>query len=153
MRKIFFCLIAFIMFSGCTQQGRQNPQEAQESTACFPNGKCISIEVADSADEREQGLMFRRNLSPGTGVLFVFESPGQHGFWMKNTLIPLDIIWMDAQGIIVGIFENAQPCGTEYCPIMAPELNASLAVEVNAGMVQENRIQEGERVILRYNKE
>ena len=59
------------------------------------NNQDIRVEIADSADERERGLMFRESLDANTGMLFIFDDRGVLNFWMKNTLIPLDIIFID----------------------------------------------------------
>ncbi len=99
----------------------------------------ITVEIADSAEEHAIGLMFRTELAENTGMLFVFDDMQQRGFWMKNTKIPLDIIFIDPEGIIVDIKENFQPCTTEQCEIYfsAP---AQYVLEVNAGFVKNHTI-------------
>ena len=69
----------------------------------------FSIEVADDGQERAQGLMFRTELAPASGMLFVYDSPRQPSFWMKNTLIPLDMIFADATGTVTRIQADAVP--------------------------------------------
>lgn len=64
---------------------------------------CFSVELARTTQEHEQGLMYRTELAPHEGMLFIFDSPGIYSFWMKNTLIPLDIIWLDDQKYIKDI--------------------------------------------------
>src|SRR5688500_8545456 len=74
----------------------QPPQEASEPRVVFPDGFVVRTEVAADDELRAQRLMFRDHLRPGTGMLFFFRTDDDYPFWMKNTLIPLDIIWIDA---------------------------------------------------------
>jgi uncharacterized membrane protein (UPF0127 family) len=69
----------------------------------------VAVEVADDDARRERGLMFRRDLAEDRGMLFVFGTEGEHPFWMKDTLIPLDMIFIDSASRITGIVERAQP--------------------------------------------
>lgn len=69
----------------------------------------FAVEVADDTQERAQGLMFRTELAPASGMLFVYDSPRQPSFWMKNTLIPLDMIFADATGTVTRVQANAVP--------------------------------------------
>lgn len=105
----------------------------QHKEVCIEE-KCFDIlRVADSDEERAQGLMNVESLPMNEAMLFVFPESGRHGFWMKNTLIPLDIIWIDSNGIVVDISYNALPCLAE-CPIMYPSANAKYVLEVKAGL-------------------
>lgn len=69
----------------------------------------VAVELADTPDERAQGLMFRRALAPGHGMLFIYESPQPVAFWMKNTLIPLDMLFIDPNGRVAHVHEGAVP--------------------------------------------
>jgi uncharacterized protein len=72
----------------------------------------FTVEVADDADERALGLMNRPKMATGAGMLFVYAEPKKAGFWMKNTLIPLDMIFADATGTVTRVHENARPLDT-----------------------------------------
>jgi hypothetical protein len=76
----------------------------------WPGGsESFAVEVADEPQERSRGLMFRESLDPAAGMLFVYESPRRASFWMKNTLIPLDMIFADATGTVTRVHSNAIP--------------------------------------------
>ncbi len=111
----------------------------QTATKTIP----ITVEIADTAEEQMIGLMYRESLAEKRGMLFIFPDEKERVFWMKNTLIPLDMIFIDKDGTIVDIKENVQPCTADPCgkyPSFAPAL---YVLEVNAGFVQSNGIQIG----------
>src|SRR3989344_3516093 len=85
---------------------------SNKNKVCFFE-KCFDIEIASTSEELSKGLMFRENLEKNSGMLFIFPENGIYGFWMKNTLIPLDIIWINSNKEIVFIKDNALPCKTE----------------------------------------
>ncbi|MBU0636285.1 DUF192 domain-containing protein [Candidatus Micrarchaeota archaeon] len=116
--------------------------------ACFENDTCLELEVAFSLAERQQGLMHRTELAQNSGMLFVFDSSEVHSFWMKNTLIPLDIIWLDPNGTIVGIKENVVACEESPCPSYSIEEPSLFVLETNAGFVAQNNVHENQKVRL-----
>jgi len=69
----------------------------------------VQVELADTDPKRERGLMFRKELPDGQGMLFLFDEEGEHSFWMKDTLIPLDMIFVDASGRVTGVVAQARP--------------------------------------------
>ena len=90
----------------------------------------LQLEVADEDSKRSYGLMGRKELSPGHGMMFVFDAPQELGFWMKNTLIPLDILFFDENGVFVSR-TTMDPCTTETCPSYPSNGLSKYAVEVN----------------------
>lgn len=89
------------------------------------------VEIADTQETRARGLMFREHMPRGSGMLFVYEHPQAAAFWMKNTLIPLDIIFVDQHGTVTKVHENAVP--GDLTPI--PGGDAVFAVlEINGGL-------------------
>lgn len=102
-----------------------------------------AIEVADTDLKREQGLMYRDALGEDQGMLFVFPEETPQAFWMKNTRISLDIIYINAGRTIVSIAENARPYDLTSLPSQAP---AQYVLEVNGGLCKRLGIQAGDRV-------
>ncbi len=131
MKKILFVLLLIFLVS-CT---KGNVVEL--------NGVEIDVEVAKTDEARQEGLMFRNSLGENEGMLFVFDDEKPRSFWMKNTYIPLDIIFLDKEMKIVSIVENMEPCKEANCPTYSSEVPATYALEVNAGFVKENNINEG----------
>lgn len=103
------------------------------------------VEVADDAHSRRVGLMYRSSLPENQGMLLLHEAPQQVNIWMKNTFLPLDIIYVDSQGYIVKIVEHATPQSTAR---MSSEGPVKAVLELNAGQVRKQQISIGDR--LRY---
>ena len=95
---------------------------------------CFESEIAVTAAERSQGLMHRAVLPKDRGMLFVFPEAGLHRFWMKNTLIELDIIFIGADHRVVSISRRAQPCRKDPCDRYSPEGNVAYALEIAGGL-------------------
>jgi len=102
------------------------------STVCI-NGICFVVEVATTPESRARGLMFRESMDNDRGMLFIYDQEGIYQFWMKNTLIPLDMIWISEDKNIVNIKKRAQPCQPGYCPTINPGAEALYVLEINAG--------------------
>ncbi|MBY6005911.1 DUF192 domain-containing protein [Salipiger bermudensis] len=100
----------------------------------------LRVEVADDAEERAQGLMFVEQMPPGAGMLFVYETERPTAFWMKNTLIPLDMIFADAQGRVVKVHQMAIPHDETPIPSGGP---VQYVLEINGGMAAQLGIAEG----------
>src|ERR1043165_2094710 len=88
------------------------------------------VEIADNDAEREQGLMYRRSMAVDHGMLFIFDPPSPQSFWMHNTFLPLDLIFIGADGRIVNIAANATPFSDDNIPSAGP---VSGVLELNAG--------------------
>lgn len=105
--------------------------------------KSIDIEIANTVNEIQQGLMFRQKMDEDKGMLFIFPDMQPRGFWMKNTLIPLDIIYVDADKTIVSIQKNTTPLSEQELP---SEGKAQFVVEVNAGFADRYGLKAGDKV-------
>ncbi len=117
-------------------------------TCVTPDGTAIRLELAVTDEERAQGLMFRDSLAADHGMLFLFEADGRVPFWMKNTFIPLDMLWLSAAGEVVDLHSNVQPCRFDPCPNYAPAKPGRAVLEVNAGFASAHALRPG--VLLRF---
>src|ERR687896_827659 len=106
----------------------------------------VFVEVPDELEEFARGLMFRNHLPWNAGMLFAFNEEEPQRFTMKNTLIPLDMIFADSSSKIIDIKENVPPCKQEECPTYPSREPAQYVLEVNAGFVQEKGIRIGDEL-------
>jgi len=144
VKKILALLLSLMFFAvACNQTN--SPAEQVEHT--LQVGKAIvTVEVADTVDSRRIGLSNREYLKPDSGMLFVFTDKSNHGFWMKDTLIPLDFVWI-ADGLVVDITENVpveigRP-DAELTRYMPSKLVDSM-LEVNAGWIARKGVKIGD---------
>ncbi|MEA3292898.1 MAG: DUF192 domain-containing protein [Patescibacteria group bacterium] len=153
MRKKLFLLVFFlvlILFAIISIMLQRNNKEKQNQV-CFKN-YCFNVELAISPEERTKGLMFRKSLGDKNGMLFIFEKEARHSFWMKNTLISLDIIWIDENSKIIFINENTQPCKNSFCPSVDSGKKAKYVLEINAGIAENIGLAVGDKVKIEYSK-
>lgn len=127
---------------------KSEPVFKKEGELLFKNkdGKVLTtldIEKAENENERAQGLMFRTHMDMNQGMLFLFEKETRQAFWMKNTSISLDIIFVNAQKEIVHIAKNTKPYSTESIPSFE---YAQFVIEVNNGYCNLNNIMVGDRI-------
>lgn len=106
----------------------------------------VTVELARTRREITRGLMFREKLNDDQGMLFVFNEEQPLGFWMKNTLIALDIIFISRNLEIVSTRTRVPPCERDPCPVYRSEKPAQFVVEVNAGFVEKYGISQGNQV-------
>ena len=109
-----------------------------------PNGRTrFFVEVADDDAERERGLMFRKEVPPDRGMLFDFKTPRPVAFWMKNTLIPLDIIYIKADGTVLSIARNTTPLSETPIPSGGPVVGV---LELAGGRAEQIGLMPGDRI-------
>ncbi len=125
----------------------QSAQEVANGQAIVNiGGKQLVAQVADSPAKREKGLSGTNFLNEKSGMLFVFEEVGDHGFWMKDMKIPISIIWTDEFGTIVHIEENVQP--ESYPKVFTSPVPAKYVLEVSAGYTERNEIEVGDMILV-----
>ncbi len=104
----------------------------------------LVVDLALTPDQQSRGLSGRERMSENQGMLFVMQSPGRHGFWMKEMKFPLDIFWLDAKGRAVYLKQNLQPCLTILnCPTYTPDTDSRYVLETVAGFSQRHAITKG----------
>ncbi len=111
-------------------------------TVSFDNVK-FSVELAKTPAEHEKGLMFRDSLPDDKGMLFVFEDEAPRSFWMKNTLISLDMVFLDKGMGVVDVKHNVPPCKEDPCPSYNSSAPAMYVLEINSGLAQKYKITAG----------
>ena len=137
-RSLFLTLFAVLLqVSACQAQ----PQV----TIATGGGRELTfqVEVADTPAKRELGLQYRRDLPPDRGMIFLFPAESEHSFWMKNTPIPLDMIFISKDLKIVGIVEQAVPFSTDSRSVSAA---SQFVLEINGGLSKRHGIKAGDSV-------
>ncbi|WHZ25032.1 MAG: hypothetical protein OJF47_004144 [Nitrospira sp.] len=142
------CIAVITLFSTTTPTEAADHTVDTLITVKTPNGALIQAELADTALKRAQGLMFREHLPDDRGMLFIFGDAQPWTFWMKNTKIPLDIIWMDAKKTIIHIERNVPICTRQDdgCPQYHSDEGALYVLELGGGRTEALQLQRGMRL-------
>jgi uncharacterized membrane protein (UPF0127 family) len=148
-RYILFISLILIIIVLVLVFDKNNPEILEENKVCL-NNKCFVVEVADTLEKRTKGLMDRESLAQDKGMLFIFDKEEEYSFWMKNTLIPLDIIWINKDKQVVDIEKNVQPCQTDPCLRYSPDQKAKYVLELNAGQSDQAQIKIGDKLTLTF---
>jgi uncharacterized membrane protein (UPF0127 family) len=120
-------------------------RDARRAEVRFPNGRVFVAEIADTPERWREGYMYRREVGEHEGMIFVYPVAGFYSFWMKNTLVPLDIIWLDDSFAVVHL-ESAPPCTADPCPGYGPLRKARYVLEVRRGTAEKEGLKSGDRV-------
>lgn len=134
-RTLSIWLLMLLVF-GCAEQVSL---KKESSNLCIQD-RCIDLEVVDTPEWRQKGLMFREYLPEWSGMLFVFDKEGYYPFWMKNTLIPLDILRLDSDYRVVDV-QTAVPCRADPCKEYYPAQDARYVLELNAWRAEQLAIE------------
>lgn len=158
-KNTFLSLLLFGgFFVGCKEKSADQkevkaaPIEFKKEAEAYltrPTGDTLQhleLEIADDDYQRETGLMYRRKMAEDRAMLFIFEEEAPRGFYMKNTYIPLDIIFLDHNNKIIKIARNAEPQNLQTITSDAP---AQYVLEINAGLADQWQLQEGDSLILK----
>ena len=138
-RLPLYPLVGLLIAAGSCPAIGQSPMPVIELSAGIYR---IEAEVANTHTTRADGLMHRRQMSVNRGMLFVFQQPAKHCMWMRNTLIPLAVAFIDDQGTIVNIEEMKPETETNHCAARS----ARYALEMNAGWFSQRRLAPGARI-------
>jgi len=132
-------LFLVLAFLGCIAPAGAQPLTIHAGGSTYK----FEVELATTPAEREQGLMFRKTMAPNAGMLFLYPDEQQVAFWMKNTLIPLDMLFLKADGSIARIAHDAVPLDETPIPSNA---DVKAVLEVNGGTATALGIKEGDKV-------
>lgn len=114
----------------------------------MPSGAEYSVELALTPEDQAQGLMFRESLPERAGMLFVFPETAPHHFWMKNTMIPLDMVWLDESGRVLYVSADTPPCKADPCPTYGPDGPAKQVLEIAGGKAKGEGVTVGSKLEL-----
>jgi len=142
MKNFIIIFLIFVAFLGFIFYNNTKHEQIQIKI----NGISINAELADTPQKRFKGLMHRNDLKENEGMFFIFDHEGSHSFWMKNTLMNLDMIWLNSSKEIVYIEHSAPPCGQEPCTTYRSPTKAKYVLEMNGGWSINNNINIGQKV-------
>lgn len=154
-RNFFIFIAALFTITACSQPAQYSTIDADQALrpspvplpqAVFPDGYAVEIELATTSEEISRGLMFRPVLPENRGMLFLFDQPRLPSFWMKNTLIPLDLVFLDGAGVVVDVIADVQPCAADPCPNYPPSSPAQAVLEVGAGVAAQHNLEVGSTI-------
>jgi uncharacterized membrane protein (UPF0127 family) len=158
---LLVCLVAVTSCSAQEESGRdeQTGAELPSGSPTFAPGKAlidtggdsvlIDVEVAETPEQRQFGLMFRESLGERSGMVFLFFETTSGAFWMKNTVIPLSIAFFDGDGII-GAILDMEPCKEDPCRLYHPRVSYTGALEVNQGAFDDWNVSVGDRITITH---
>lgn len=138
-------VVAVTCWGGAAVGLGAEPASTPEVVIQTPQGVMIHAELADTTEKRARGLMFRESLAKDRGMLFTFAEAQPWSFWMKNTRIRLDIIWLDANKKIIHVERNVPICTRtdDGCPNYQPNAPAFYVLELAAGVADELNLKQG----------
>jgi uncharacterized membrane protein (UPF0127 family) len=122
------------------------PTPAIRPRVVLGDGTEIGLELAITPEELAQGLMYRPHLPDDRGMLLIFSEERLPSIWMMNTLVALDLVYLDDLGMVVDVIPQAQPCPGEPCPRFVPKQPARAVLELVAGTVERHGMREGDRL-------
>ena len=138
MKKLLISLLAFTGMMGAENR----------FVTIFIQDKPFLAEIADTPEKQVRGLMFRRCLKDDYGMLFVFAEEEIRSFWMKNTLIPLDFIYLNDARQIVDMHCSVPPCRGDPCPSFTSALPARFVLEIKGGSAKKLKLRIGDKILI-----
>lgn len=153
LKNLLILVLVLLVFFSC----KDEPKNIKQTTVTFKKEGdltihkitsdsaiiALDIEIADTEFDTQTGLMYRDSMEDNQGMLFVFEDIKPRSFYMKNTRMPLDIIYADEKGKIVSFQKNAQPFNQKSLPSNLP---AQYVLEINAGLADKWKLKEGDSI-------
>lgn len=154
-RTLFFFVAVLFTITACSQPAQNSTTDAGQTLrpspvplpqAVFPDGFAVDLDLALTPEEISSGLMFRPSLPENRGMLFLFDQPRLPSFWMKNTLIPLDLVFLDETGAVVDVIADVQPCAADPCPNYPPSSPAQAVLEIGARVAAAHNVEVGSTI-------
>jgi len=145
------CGLSVLLLTACGAHDVSTPASPPPSSAptvLLPDGSHLVVRIADRPADQMRGLMFVANLPDDEGMLFLFQEEAPRSFWMKNCLMPIDMVWLDRSFRIVDITHSAPPCQADPCPEFAPRVPAQNVLEVRGGLAREKGLKEGDTLVV-----
>jgi uncharacterized membrane protein (UPF0127 family) len=137
--RLLLCVLMLITCTAC----------ASGEPVVELGGKTFAVEIADTREKQSLGLMFRDSMEADKGMLFIFPKEAPRSFWMKNTRIPLDIMYFDKELKMVSISADTPPCKVTRCPSYPSNAPAMYVLELNAGAAKKLGVGVGEKLTLK----
>jgi uncharacterized membrane protein (UPF0127 family) len=141
-KKKTFVAVMSLMVAGAWGVGEAEP--VRYGQVILPAGQALHVEIADSPMRRQLGYMFREQVGPEDGMIFLFEEAEFHSFWMKNVTIPLDILWIAGDGTVVDVSLQTPACAEDPCPSYRPMGRALYVLELAGGRAKKLGIHPGQ---------
>lgn len=149
-----FAVFLSVMLMGCSSPSTSDassgsPQESGQSLPITAQaeieGEVIQIEVAQTRDQQAMGFMYRPSIPDDRGMLFPFDPPRPVQFWMRNVLVPLDMVFI-RNGEVEAVASNVPPCTTAQCPVYGPATAIDQVLELRGGRAEELGLEKGDRL-------
>ena len=137
--RLLLCVLMLITCTAC----------ASGDPSVELGGKTFAVEIADTSEKQALGLMFRDSMEADKGMLFIFPKEAPRSFWMKNTRIPLDIMYFDKELKMVSISADTPPCKITRCPSYPSKAAAMYVLELNAGVAKKLGVGVGDKLTLK----
>ncbi len=136
---------------GLPEKGRPRPKvkyfgSVEQQPQVTLKGRTFTVEIADTPAARGRGLMYRNSLAEDRGMLFIYDDDALRSFWMKNTLISLDILYFDSDLQLINVIRGAQPCRYQPCPGYPSKAPARYVLELQSGMAETLAVKPGDRL-------
>ena len=147
--KCFAVVISLAALVACSGSDH-HPDRPPSAVAFDGSDAVLYVDVADTAPEQQKGLMGVEHLPEDEGMAFVFDEPSTTTFWMKDTIIPLSIAFVDAADRVIGV-RDMEPCGADPCPTYGIDQPFVLAIEANLGWFDRAGIEIGDHAELSVN--
>ena len=146
-RTLAFLLALAAPLWNCAQGAFSAGDSARFATV-YVQDTPFRVEIADTPEKQALGLMFRRSLKEGFGMLFVFADEAERSFWMKNTLISLDMVFLNSDQLVVDLFRSVPPCQSDPCPSYTSALPARYVLEITGGLAEKLKLKIGDKIFI-----